>query len=289
MAQNGGEAELRAWYQAISPLRVDLVGDFAGKELFAIHGDSLCFIVSPKRGSTSPLLHAIHAVESFLARLEQRGCNFHILWFRDHEHLCVPEGVSGDAASNCLRLSRIILIKHLEHYAQYSQAGWRPYLAQNAVQFFLCLDGCALDGCASPTGVQYLEFIHHIAFHGYSVALMNSLDFVSSKVLVSAFSPSSCGNEIRIEKPRPSPRTQILAVSELELDLGLEPGSWSPWADGKPLSVKDAISFTALCNMLLVNSKRGIRACAAAYVLHLSALRHCSLSQRSCMVTTRHA
>ncbi|XP_044717417.1 putative dead deah box helicase protein [Hirsutella rhossiliensis] len=306
MAQNGGEAELRAWYQAISPLRVDLVGDFAGKELFAIHGDSLLLhcLTEARVDFTNgfQLLHAIHAVESFLARLEQRGCNFHILWFRDHEHLCVPEGVSGDAASNCLRLSRIILIKHLEHYAQYSRkpAGdplvfeydnvdsnaFQQYLAQNAVQFFLCLDGCALDGCASPTGVQYLEFIHHIAFHGYSVALMNSLDFVSSKVLVSAFSPSSCGNEIRIEKPRPSPRTQILAVSELELDLGLEPGSWSPWADGKPLSVKDAISFTALCNMLLVNSKRGIRACAAAYVLHLSALRHCSLSQRSCMVTT---
>lgn len=34
-------AELNAWYNALRPLKVDLVGDFAGKELFAIHGEAL--------------------------------------------------------------------------------------------------------------------------------------------------------------------------------------------------------------------------------------------------------
>lgn len=29
------------WYKSLHPLEVDLVGDFAGKELFAIHGDAL--------------------------------------------------------------------------------------------------------------------------------------------------------------------------------------------------------------------------------------------------------
>lgn len=33
--------ELNAWYDAIRPMKVDLVGDFAGKELFAIHGEAL--------------------------------------------------------------------------------------------------------------------------------------------------------------------------------------------------------------------------------------------------------
>lgn len=41
MTQSGSEAELRVWYQNLSPLRVDLVGDLAGQELFAIHGDAL--------------------------------------------------------------------------------------------------------------------------------------------------------------------------------------------------------------------------------------------------------
>lgn len=29
------------WYQSLRPLKVDVVGDFAGKELFVIHGDSM--------------------------------------------------------------------------------------------------------------------------------------------------------------------------------------------------------------------------------------------------------
>ncbi|KAK6720353.1 hypothetical protein SNK03_003418 [Fusarium graminearum] len=33
--------KLRDWYQDQSPLTVDIVGDFAGQELFAIHGESL--------------------------------------------------------------------------------------------------------------------------------------------------------------------------------------------------------------------------------------------------------
>lgn len=32
---------LQEWKQRLSPLRVDIVGDFAGKELFTIHGESL--------------------------------------------------------------------------------------------------------------------------------------------------------------------------------------------------------------------------------------------------------
>lgn len=33
--------QLEVWYGSLNPLKVDLVGDFAGKELFAIHGEAL--------------------------------------------------------------------------------------------------------------------------------------------------------------------------------------------------------------------------------------------------------
>lgn len=143
-------------------------------------------------------------MESFLVGLRQRGCNFHIVWFRSHEHLCVPESVSGDATFNCYRLTRAILVKHLKHFAQHAPEpadappvfefdsvdsdAFRHYLAHNAVHFFLCLDGCALDGRSSSTGVQYLEFLHNMAFRGYSIALMNDLEFASSKVVYSPLS-----------------------------------------------------------------------------------------------------
>ncbi len=43
MAPNSDEerARLLAWYAALRPLTVDIVGEFAGRELFAIHGESL--------------------------------------------------------------------------------------------------------------------------------------------------------------------------------------------------------------------------------------------------------
>lgn len=33
--------QLLAWYASQRPLTVDIVGDFAGHELFAVHGESL--------------------------------------------------------------------------------------------------------------------------------------------------------------------------------------------------------------------------------------------------------
>lgn len=36
-----GSKELHEWYHKLRPLTVDIVGDFAGRELFAIHGESL--------------------------------------------------------------------------------------------------------------------------------------------------------------------------------------------------------------------------------------------------------
>lgn len=41
MAPLDDEAPLLAWYQALTPLSVDIIGDFAGKETFAIHGEAL--------------------------------------------------------------------------------------------------------------------------------------------------------------------------------------------------------------------------------------------------------
>lgn len=32
---------MSGWYQSLRPLKVDVVGDFAGKRLFVIHGNSM--------------------------------------------------------------------------------------------------------------------------------------------------------------------------------------------------------------------------------------------------------
>lgn len=46
VASEGPPANILGWYDDLRPMWIDLVGDYAGKELFLIEGDSLlreCF------------------------------------------------------------------------------------------------------------------------------------------------------------------------------------------------------------------------------------------------------
>ena len=80
-------------YKRLLSRRVDLVGDYAGNELFMIEGDSLllrCF--DDENLDFSPgfqLLHAAYNVEHFLHNLAVRKCNFHIAFFECNRKLCI--------------------------------------------------------------------------------------------------------------------------------------------------------------------------------------------------------
>ncbi|GKU11604.1 unnamed protein product, partial [Fusarium langsethiae] len=111
------EEALLDWYKDLQPLTVDIVGDFAGRELFLIHGEALiqyCLIearVDFDRGFQ--LLHAIHAVEKFLVDLKNGDCNFDIVFFRDFEDVCASQGSAGSNHPYKFKLTRRILIQHL--------------------------------------------------------------------------------------------------------------------------------------------------------------------------------
>lgn len=212
--------ELLRWHQSITPLKVDIVGDFAGKELFAIHGESLLahcvreakvdfHSMLPPRLVTPPmlealanpssggfqLLHAVHAVETFLHKLVERGCNFHVVWFDKYEHLCVPRGVRTEKAYK-YRLARAVLIQHLANpsvqFAGSSRCSfqfqsldcesYRAYLARNAVLFIMCSHGEATAREHDPLSLANLNIGYQVARAGYCVAFINDIDFQSSKV-----------------------------------------------------------------------------------------------------------
>ncbi|KAG9716925.1 hypothetical protein KCU59_g19180, partial [Aureobasidium melanogenum] len=86
-------------YHRLSSRRVDLVGDFAGQELFAIEGDSLllqCFensLLDFEDGFQ--MLHGVYLVEDYLAQLQRRNCRFHIAFFEAHRQLCIPQSVKS--------------------------------------------------------------------------------------------------------------------------------------------------------------------------------------------------
>lgn len=139
------------------------------------------------------ILHAIHAVETFLSNLQRRGCRFHVLWFENHEKLCVLTDVSEVTAGFYL-LTRAILIKHLQQHeaakhitfkiSSTQSDEFQNYLDGNTIRFFLCLDGFAFDGSASQFALYHLAVMQQFCCRGYSVALLNNFEFKSSKVCV---------------------------------------------------------------------------------------------------------
>ncbi|KAM3510492.1 hypothetical protein MY11210_005842 [Beauveria gryllotalpidicola] len=290
------EKKLFAWYQALRPLRVDLIGDFAGKELFAIHGEALLtHCISEARISYQygfQLLHAIHAVETFLSNLKLRGCQFHIIWFENHEQLCTPTNSSA-ATSGFHRLTRAILIKHLRHdlagnkitfeFPNVKSPVFQQYTAKNSLRFFLCLDGFIFDEDKSPFAKRHLAFINQLSSRGYSVALINSFEFKSSKAFTSMLPPSQRTEKCDIVEPLSLAKRYVLPVAELELKAGIA-DDWSPWGDRTPLSARDIVSLTGVCNVLLRNSNESMKIYAAAYIIHLSELKRCNLSDRLCAV-----
>ncbi|KAM3565682.1 hypothetical protein ARSEF4850_001282 [Beauveria asiatica] len=286
------EQKLFAWYQALRPLRVDLIGDFAGKELFAIHGEALLtHCISKARISYQDgfqLLHAIHAVEEFLKKLELRGCQFHIIWFENHEQLCMS---SSAAAFGFHRLTRAILIKHLWQssagnkitfeFPNVKSPAFQQYTAKNSLRYFLCLDGFSFDEDKSPFAMRHLAFINQLSSRGYSVALINSFEFDSSKAFTSMLPPSQRAEKCDVAEPLSLAKRYVLPLSELEVKVGIA-DNWSPWRDRTLLSARDLVSLTGVCNALLRNPTESMKRCAAAYIIHLSELKRCNLSNRSC-------
>lgn len=80
-------------------------------------------------------------------------------------------------------------------------------------------------------------------------------------------------------------RAPFKKVSDLEQGKTESKGDLSPWGDEEPLTVRDAVSLTALSNVLLDNPSDAARRAVAAYLVHLSIIRASDLSQRSLGVT----
>ncbi|KAI3317689.1 P-loop containing nucleoside triphosphate hydrolase protein [Xylariaceae sp. AK1471] len=147
---------LQEWYGKILSRRVDLVGDYAGNELFIVEGDSLllnCFSDSRidfQHGFQ--LLHAVYCVEQFLANLKRRKCNFCLVFFDSHEALCVPANCPHRFRSRYL-LARYAIIRHLRQnlsaesgilvktFASPFEPTFAKYINDAGVYFAMCHDG----------------------------------------------------------------------------------------------------------------------------------------------------
>ncbi|KAF3481035.1 uncharacterized protein GIQ15_03794 [Arthroderma uncinatum] len=152
---------LLAWYASLKSRTVDLVGDYAGDELFIIEGDSLlAHTFADNKLDFNPgfqLLHAAYILENFLHRLRLRKCNFHIVFFQEHAPLCVPDNMPDGLHARCY-LARECMIQHLQRnlavstpsikvkvFDSYRTREFMDYLSTSGTYFLMCHDGVFSD------------------------------------------------------------------------------------------------------------------------------------------------
>ncbi|TKA56318.1 hypothetical protein B0A55_13196, partial [Friedmanniomyces simplex] len=199
-------------YHKLSSRRVDLVGDYAGDELFVIEGDSMLLrSFSDAKLDFSPglqMLHATYNVEHFLHNLVKRKCNFDIVFFESNKDLCVPPNASPEDAVKYL-LARAAIIRHLETnlphvrqdiavktFASYVSDDFAKYLSVTAPYFVMLHDGAqaaarrgkhmkqtAVDSIPVKGRLGLRRMILQFIGRGYNVALVNGLEWRDTKVM----------------------------------------------------------------------------------------------------------
>ncbi|KAK5112755.1 hypothetical protein LTR62_003853 [Meristemomyces frigidus] len=199
-------------YRRLLSRRVDLVGDYAGDELFIIEGDSLllrCF--SDVKLDFNPgfqMLHAAYNVEHLLHNLVTRKCNFHVVFFDSNRTLCMPPTASEADKAKFL-LTRMALIQHLalslpkshpevvvKSFESYAAEPFNKYLALTGPYFLMMHDGAypveqktkkspLLTAEAAPKSqrVALRRMILQFIGRGYNIALMNGLEWRDTKVM----------------------------------------------------------------------------------------------------------
>ncbi|KAK3724839.1 hypothetical protein LTR37_000887 [Vermiconidia calcicola] len=199
-------------YRGLLSRRVDLVGDYAGNELFMIDGDSMllrCFADDRLDFDHGfQMLHAAYNVEQFLHHLTRRKCNFHVVFFDSNKTLCIPPTASNGNATKYL-LARAAIIRHLQMYLptpettitihdfpSYTSPDFTDYLTLHSPYFVMAHDGAdagsrkakhlkedqiSKSGIGSRAALR--EMVLFFIERGFNVALVNGLEWRDTKVM----------------------------------------------------------------------------------------------------------
>lgn len=301
-----GEDKILRSYKRLLSRRVDLVGDYAGNELFMIEGDSLllrCF--DDENLDFNPglqLLHAAYNVEHFLHNLAFRKCNFHVTFFECNRKLCIPPHTNDADASKYL-LARAAIIRHLQAnlatshpdikvnvFESYDCQAFSEYLQHTSLYFMMTHDGASpIDRKGKHLGEEthtvdnsqrlpLRRMLQSFLARGYNVALVNGLEWLDTKVMTMVLEPR--GRAILDELP---PTTQWTSVSQ-EKSTNV-PAQLSKLSDsGLGLTERQAL-VAAVVSTLMRSPPSSIDASTCAQLccvllLHSALLTHLPLASR---------
>ncbi|KAJ3744995.1 hypothetical protein DFH05DRAFT_1397236 [Lentinula detonsa] len=191
------------WYiQAARRARwMDLIGDYGGKEIFFIDGDSLIQLVfdTPSLAlgrsfdNSFQLLHAKCILEKYLSEFTQRDTNFEIVFFNGVRHSSI--GVGGSEFSrNSRALGRKILFHHMRLNIQIPihafqsprDQDWLDLVSRKQPMFIMVNDGgTPVNASADRYKCTLLqrELLFELSRQGLALALMKGAEYRDSKIM----------------------------------------------------------------------------------------------------------
>ncbi|CAG8457686.1 16854_t:CDS:10 [Cetraspora pellucida] len=192
---------LNRWYSRLRSRYVDLIGDFGGSELFVVEGDSLLyeFFCDSKKHfldfnqpyGGGQFLSLTYLVETFLNKLKQRGCVFHLVFF--HKHKVIWN------SNPKFRIAREIIINHLKSCQNESKvpiyefpAWWDSqfdqYIDDRQPLFILSGDGTNGDKEKSTKISILSKGLFYYSLHkDLSMALIPGMEFRDSRAQAFVF------------------------------------------------------------------------------------------------------
>ncbi|OCK83110.1 DEAD/DEAH box helicase-like protein [Lepidopterella palustris CBS 459.81] len=307
---------LLEWYERLLSRRVDIVGDYAGNELFLIEGDSVLLdaFSDPKLDFDNgfQLLHAVYAAENIFRGLVQRKCNFHIVFFDQHQELCVPPRSSEQNRAKYL-LARAAIIRHLQvnlkdahdniefHvFPSFHSEAFEEYLESAGLYFVMCHDGASPLMSEAKTvrdtktvqlpeksndvqqdeqllsKIMFRSMIFWFISRGYNAALVNGLEWRDTKVITTILE----GFQRKIFKDLSIPFLESGVVNSNPKD---NPADFEAL---KTIIAQNSSEFTEreLLTVLVVSKILSIDESssdlAALFLLHTALLAQCPLSNR---------
>lgn len=301
-----GEDKILRSYKRLLSTRVDLVGDYAGNELFMIEGDSLllrCF--DDEDLDFNPglqLLHATYNVEHFLHNLAFRKCNFHVAFFECNRDLCVPSRADNADSSKYL-LARAAIIRHLQSnlasshpdikvnvFESYESNDFNDYLQRTSLYFMMTHDGASpIDRKGKHIGqethtvpssqrVPLRRMLQSFLARGYNVALVNGLEWHDTKVMTMVLEPR---NRAALSELPPSNKDTSIAPTE----SAKVPSSLDKVADPALGLTECQALIAAVVSMLMHDPPSSLDATTCAQLccvllLHSALIAHLPLSSR---------
>lgn len=304
------DAKILSQYRHLLSRRVDLVGDYAGDELFLIEGDSLllrCFADDKLDFDEGfQLLHATYNVEHFLQNLVQRKCHFNITFFDSNREFCLPPSASAQNA-NKFYLARAAIIRHLQQnlakshpsihvdvFKAWDSPDFSKHLQATSPYFIMAHDGALANNhnskfvqedqhasgdkkgpTPSPNRVPFREMILSFIDRGFNVSLLNGLEWLDAKVMTMVL-------EARNRAPGGTSEAKLTsqAGSVPERDVSAELTKLS--ASSAELSERQMLAVVTVVKLLSVSAsdiQQKARLCAA-FLLHQALLTTLPLSAR---------